>query len=437
MELRGRKILIVGFGKSGQAAARYCLKQGAIVTVTDEKPAEEFKWTADSEQWAGKTYFGEHPLHLFEKADIIVVSPGVSLNIRGLQLARKKGIPIIGEMELILNEIKTPVIAITGTNGKSTVTTLIGEMLREGGKKVLVGGNLGTPLLELLYPDLSAPSAVHCSLITDYLVLEVSSYQLEITPSFKPYIGILLNITPDHLDRYASYQDYIDAKGLIIKNQDQNDFFVFNKDDENAVIISKKSKSKRIGFSVKEPPVEIDLSKAKITGIHNQENIIAASIAANIAGVSWKAIQKTIDTFKGLAHRNQFVREVRGVKFYDDSKGTNVGAVVKSLEGFDSKVILIAGGLDKGGSYDPLRPLVKEKVKSLVLIGAAQKIIANVLGDLTDVVMADSMAAAVREASVRAVSGDIVLLSPECASFDMFKDYADRGNKFAEEVMKL
>jgi UDP-N-acetylmuramoylalanine--D-glutamate ligase len=457
MDIKGKKVLIVGFGRSGLAAAKYCFERGALVTVTDEKPESAFK--KDVAEAFGPasncgglksaaTYFGSHPLHLFEEADVIIPSPGVPLDMEGLKVARKRGVPIMGEMELVISEIKAPIIAITGTNGKSTVTTLIGEMLKEAGKKALVGGNLGTPLIELLRTTSDE------RLTTDFIVLEVSSYQLEITPNFHPHIALLLNITPDHLDRYASYDEYIAAKELIVRNLTAKDHFIYNEEDPLVKKIAKKTKAKKTGFATEEigsrksevrsPTSDfspllltIDLSRAKIKGQHNKENIIAAVLAAGVAGCSAEAVQRVIETFKGLPHRNQFVREVSGVKYFDDSKGTNVGAVVKSLEGFDSKVVLIAGGLDKGGSYDPLRPLIKEKVKALVLIGTAKDKIANELGDLTKVVKAGSMADAVREASALALTGDVVLLSPACASFDMFKDYADRGNKFAEEVKKL
>ncbi|OGQ50269.1 MAG: UDP-N-acetylmuramoylalanine--D-glutamate ligase [Deltaproteobacteria bacterium RIFCSPLOWO2_02_FULL_47_10] len=428
MELKGKKLLVVGFGKSGQATAKYCLEHGANVSVTDEKPLSSFDLSTQALKHLN-TFFGSHPSHIFTEADIIVVSPGVLPTLDGLNAARKKGIPIIGEMELVFDEIAAPIIAITGTNGKSTVTTLIGEILKEAGKKVLVGGNLGTPLIDLI-------SEIDEARTTDYVVLEVSSYQLEITPSFHPKIAVLLNITPDHLDRYANYEEYINAKALIVKNLTVKDYLVYNEDDALVCKIAKGAKAKKIGFS-KEISREIDISRAKITGLHNKENIIAAAKAVSITGCPAEAIQKVINTFTGLPHRNQFVREVNGVKYFDDSKGTNVGAVVKSLEGFDCKVILIAGGLDKGGSYDPLRPLIKERVKALILIGEAREKIARAVGDLTKVVMADSMAAAVGGAAAAASSGDVVLLSPACASFDMFKDYAHRGNVFIEEVMLL
>lgn len=451
MNLKGKKILIVGFGRSGQAAARFCLERGAIVSVTDSRPAKDFDLNTSTLKYLN-TYFGSHPVQIFTDADMIVPSPGVPMTLDGIKAALKMGIPVVGEMELVLDEIKAPIIAITGTNGKSTVTTLIGEMLKEDGKHVLVGGNLGTPLLDMLS---GGPKNI------DFVVLEVSSYQLEITPNFHPHVAVLLNITPDHLDRYGNYEEYIDAKALIARNLTAKDVLVYNEEDPLVVGIAKRAKAKKIGFSAEQnrskksevgskrsdflPPTsylllhlsELDLSRAKITGRHNEENIIAAALSVGAVGCSMKAVQKVIDTFTGLPHRNQLVREVHGVKYYDDSKGTNVGAVVKSLEGFDAKVILIAGGLDKGGSYDPLRPLVKDKVKALILIGAASDKIADALGDLTETIKAGSMSSAVKEAAKRAVAGDVVLLSPACASFDMFKDYAHRGNVFAEEVKKI
>jgi UDP-N-acetylmuramoylalanine--D-glutamate ligase len=432
IELKNKKVLIVGFGRSGQAAARFCLQNGAKVTVTDTRKASEF----DLKGWKDvQTAFGSHPEALFANSDIIVPSPGVPTTLPAIKGAKEKGIPVVGEMELV--DIAAKVIGITGTNGKSTVTTLIGEMLKEQGIKVSVGGNLGTPLLDMVDEMKGAK----------YVVLELSSYQLEITPSLHPHIAVLLNITPDHLDRYPSYDAYISAKSLITRNLTGSDCLVFNQEDEHSAKISRSANCKKIGFSVNAARDSsftlrledgtVDFKKARLVGIHNVENMLAASLAARAAGCSASTIQRVIERFKGLAHRNQFVREVNGVRYFDDSKGTNVGAVVKSLEGFDSKVVLIAGGLDKGGGYEPLRPLVKDKVKALILIGTAKKIIAEALGDLAEVVMAEDMAAAVREAAARAVPGDVVLLSPACASFDMFKDYAERGNIFAKEVEKL
>ena len=426
MELRGKNILIVGLGKSGIAAARFCQRAGAHLTLNDAKPLPEIKLDL-SEFSKAELHFGGHSSEVFSKADIIVVSPGVPLTLPALEVARKAGVTIVGEMELA--DIKSKIVAITGTNGKSTVTTLIGEMLKAGGFKVSVGGNLGTPLLDMMEEVNSA----------DWTVLEMSSYQLEITPSFHPNISLLLNITPDHLDRYSSYEEYIAAKALIAAKQHAGDTFIFNSDDPLVAKIAEGVRCNKIAFSGSLIPSfkGVDFSKAKITGQHNVENLIAATLAAISAGVRPSAIQKVVESFTGLPHRNQFVREFNGVKYFDDSKGTNVGAVVKSLEGFNTKVVLIAGGLDKGGSYDPMKPHVREKVRAMVLIGAATELMAKEFNGLTKVVKARDMAEAVKAAAGLAKNGDVVLLSPACASMDMFKNYAERGDVFANEVRKL
>ncbi len=426
MELRGKKILIVGLGRSGLAAARYCLRSGAEIVLNDARPLSELK--LDLAEFAGAAlHFGSHPEGVFTSADMIVISPGVPLSLAAIEAAKAAGVPVVGEMELA--EISSKIIAVTGTNGKSTVTTLIGEMLKAAGLKVAVGGNLGTPLLEMIDEVNSA----------DWTVLEVSSYQLEITPSFHPDIALLLNVTPDHLDRYSGYEEYVFAKALIAKHQTAYDTFIFNSDDPVVAKISEDVRARKIPFSGRRvPQLEgVDFSKAKISGQHNLENLIAATYAATTAGVANSEIQRVIETFSGLPHRNQFVRELGGVKYFDDSKGTNVGAVVKSLEGFDEKIILIAGGLDKGGGYEPMKPLVKDRVKAMILIGTATELMANEFHGLTKIVRARDMKEAVKFAADEASAGDVVLLSPACASMDMFKNYAERGDVFANEVRKL
>ncbi|PIR17651.1 MAG: UDP-N-acetylmuramoyl-L-alanine--D-glutamate ligase, partial [Deltaproteobacteria bacterium CG11_big_fil_rev_8_21_14_0_20_49_13] len=322
MELKGKKILIVGFGRSGAAAARYCLGQGAKVTVTDTRTEESFDISAlasMSESWQAhelallRTFFGGNPAHLFEEADIIVPSPGVPLELEGIRRARAKKIPIVGEMELVLDKIKAPIIAITGTNGKSTVTTIIGEILKDAGKDVLVGGNLGTPLIELLEGE--AGSERQEAGKTDFVVLEVSSYQLEISPNFHPQVALLLNITPDHLDRYNSMEDYIKAKALIDKNLTEKDVLIYNGSDELVAKIAAASKAKKLPFSLKDqrPFKDIDLNKAIIKGAHNKENLLAALFAVNALGIEPKVAQRVFEKFKGLPHRNQFVREIDGI----------------------------------------------------------------------------------------------------------------------------
>lgn len=427
MNLSGKKILIVGFGRSGQAAARYCALLGAHVTVTDSSPASQFANVMP--QFAAlklMTHFGEHPNSCFQDANLIVVSPGVP-DLPALSEARAKGIPVVGEMELAVREMTAPIVAITGTNGKSTTTALVGHLLKEAGMRVCVAGNIGTPLLDVL-PEAQAAQVV---------VLEVSSYQLETAPSLHPHVAVLLNITPDHLDRYGSMDLYIAAKSLVLRNQSPEDICIYNIGDALVAQLVAAVDVQKVPFSTLKPSVPWGLKDTQLTGVHNFENMIAATLVARALGVSDEMIAAGLKTFTGLPHRLQFVREYRGVKYYDDSKGTNVGAVVKSLEGFHEPVHLIAGGIGKGGGYSDLRALVRERVKTLVLMGQAAQEIQNELGELTETVMVDSMQQAVEAASNRAKAGDVVLLSPACASFDMFKDYADRGNQFVNSVREL
>lgn len=446
-EYANKKILIVGLGRSGLSAAKYLSGRGANITVTDSRSYEELSDQMSSLKGCDIEYHcGSNPSFLFVKSDLIVLSPGVPLNIEGVRLAREMGKEVVCEMELALDEIKGRVIAITGTNGKSTTTALIGEFLKGAGKKMWVGGNLGNPIIG----EISDAKAA------DYVVLEVSSYQLELTPSLRAGIGILLNITPDHLDRYSSFEQYIKAKALIGRNQTKDDHIIYNTDDQIVVSEIENFRSKKLPISVsKELGVgawykknelhlkadgfdfSVDVGLSKLSGIHNRENIAAASLAASLCGVEKKDIERVLTEFNGLSHRLQFVKEVSGVLYYDDSKGTNVGAVKRSLESFDGHVVLIAGGLDKNTGYADLREIVATKVRCIVAIGeAAQKIKAE-LSDATDVILCSSMEAAVNKAREKAREGDVVLLSPACASFDMFKDYAHRGNVFAECVRKL
>lgn len=427
MNLRGKKVLVVGFGRSGQAAARYCAGQGACVTVTDNGPSSQFAEIMPSfAPLQLTTYFGGHPDSCFHEADVIVVSPGVP-DLPQLAEARANGVPVVGELELAVQEISAQVVAITGTNGKSTTTALVGHLLAEGGVRTCVAGNIGTPLLDILHDAQKA----------DVVVLEVSSYQLETTPSLKPHVAILLNITPDHLDRYGSMERYIAAKALLFQNQGPSDVCIYNMDDREVARLATESRARKLPFSTRTPPVAWRLSDTQLTGAHNFENVIAATLAAEALGVSREAIQRGLKSFQGLPHRLQLVRDWRGVKFFDDSKGTNVGAVVKSLEGFLVPVHLIAGGLGKGGGYAELRPVVKEHVKSLILMGQAALEMQRELGDLVPTVIVDSMALAVKAAADRAQPGEVVLLSPACASFDMFRDYADRGDQFCKYVKEL
>ncbi|OGP92570.1 MAG: UDP-N-acetylmuramoylalanine--D-glutamate ligase [Deltaproteobacteria bacterium RBG_16_47_11] len=447
MDLYGKKVLVVGLARTGIATAKFLKTKGSLVTTTEVQPKEKMKEAAQelkgmeiSMEWGG------HQIGTFLKQDVIVVSPGVDLSIEPIQRATEQGVRVVSEIELAYPFIHAPIIAVTGTNGKTTTTLLIGEMLKEDGKRVGVGGNVGEPLV--LFTDGKDR--------WDVLVVEISSFQLEAIEDFRPRISILLNITEDHLDRYARYEDYIEAKVRIFANQNSGDLAILNRDDPIVMQYGEKVKAKKVLFSLREKLGEgafsngqnislrlgreeekYSLSKAPLKGIHNVENMMAALIAARIFGCSKKAIQDVLDRFEGLEHRLEFVREIEGVRFYNDSKGTNVGSVVKSLQSFSGPVILIAGGKDKNGDLSPLKALVRERVKHLILIGEAKERMARELVGQTDTVLAKTMEEAVSLARQKAKEGEVVLLSPACSSFDMFKDYKERGKAFKEAVKKL
>jgi len=411
------------------------------------KPKEEMKEAVQAlEGMDISTEWGGHQTETFLKQDIIVVSPGVDLNIEPIQKAIKHGVRVVSEIELAYHFIHAPIIAVTGTNGKTTTTLLVGEMLKEDGRKVGVGGNVGEPLI--LFADGKDRWEV--------LVVEISSFQLEAIKDFRPRISVLLNITEDHLDRYPRYDDYIEAKVRVFANQNSGDLAVLNRDDPIVMQFREKVKAKKVLFSLKEnlgegafsngqtiflrlgeKGEEYSIAKTPLKGIHNVENMMAALTTARIFGCSKKSIQTVLDRFKGLEHRLEFVREIKGVRFYNDSKGTNVGSVVKSLQSFSEPVTLIAGGKDKNGDLSPLEALIQKRVKHLILIGEAKERMNRELGGLTDTVMAKTMEEAVVLARQKAKGGEVVLLSPACSSFDMFKDYKERGQVFKEAVKRL
>jgi UDP-N-acetylmuramoylalanine--D-glutamate ligase len=473
-DVKGKKVTIVGLARSGVGAANLLSNLGASVTVTDKKNIRELEKFLKKLNPDIKLQLGNHPAELFENTDLIIVSPGVPLNIAPLKAASEKGIKIIGELELAYQIIKgqgegtscPSFLAITGTNGKSTTTALLYEMLKNSGFNAIVGGNIGNALTEEISNFKFQISNFH------YIVAEVSSFQLETIDAFRPKGAAILNITPDHLDRYHSMSDYIDAKCRIFLNQMSGDFLVLNADDPATEEIQRRgnrqwaigngpeifyfSRKKEVkGAFYKDgfirfnmPEVEahglspiaycLDPSTFKIKGVHNIENAMAASLMALLSGCSVDAVISTLETFPGLEHRLEFVREIDGVKFINDSKGTNVGAVIKSLESFSEPVVLIAGGRDKDSDFTILKPLIKEKVKSLVLIGEAKDKIKKAVGDAAkDVFMEDDFKAAVIKAKQAASAGDVVLLSPACASFDMFRDFEDRGRQFKKAVMEL
>ncbi len=448
MELRGRKVLVVGLARTGLATVAFLRAKGSIVSTTEMKPKEEMGEAIRelAERGISQMEWGGHQVETFLHQDLIVVSPGVDLKIEPIQQAQRKGIQVISEIELASRFIQIPIIAVTGTNGKTTTTHLVGAMLKEEGKKVGVGGNVGDPLI--LFADGGDQWEV--------LVAEVSSFQLEGIETFRPRISVLLNITEDHLDRYTSYEEYIEAKARIFVNQTSNDAAVLNADDPIVAGLGGRIKAKKFFFSLRERPGEgvfwdrekilvrfkgteesYSLGKTLLKGVHNVENMMAALATVRIFGASQKAAESVLDRFEGLEHRLEFVREINGVRFFNDSKGTNVGSVVKSLQSFSDPVILIAGGKDKNGDLSPLRGPIKERVKRMILIGEAKERMSRELGGLTETVMSETLEEAVRLAFESAKSGEVVLLSPACSSYDMFKDYKERGKVFKEAVRRL
>ena len=448
LNLKNKNVLVVGLARSGVSALRLLLKEGAKVTVTDTAGKDKLVDAVSRLKGLSISYeLGGHNLETFLNSDLIIISPGVPYKSEYLLKAREKGIPVISEIELAYNLLKPPIIGITGTNGKSTVTTLTGELIKAYKRNVFVGGNLGTALTDAVLSDKKWDAAV----------AEISSFQLETIRDFRPKTAVLLNITPDHLDRYDSMDEYVWAKARIFENQDKSDFAVLNADDAYTSDIIKNIKSDIILFSrlksidrgvyIKGGDIASNISgkdeiviktdELGIKGVHNIENAMASIAAAQLSGCPVEFMRPALKRFAGLEHRLELVKTINGVKYINDSKGTNVGAVVKSLEGFSEPVILIAGGLDKGGDFTPLRGLVKEKVKCLILIGKAKDKIADAVGGLTDTIFASSLEDAVNIASHKADKGDVVLLSPACASFDMFKNYEERGRVFKEAVSRL
>lgn len=454
---------MVGIGRSGIAAAHLLHAKGAQVTLTDHKKESEL-----GEGFSHLTNKGVHvrvgsdyPLML-EQAEYIVLSPGVPSHLEALERARQRGVVVIGELELASMFVTAPIIAVTGTNGKSTTVTLIGQMLERSGKRAFVGGNLGVPLSEALWSMVSESGTSEVTQPSlDVILVEVSSFQLETIDHFHPWVAALLNVSPDHLDRYDSFQDYVKAKTRIFTNQTKRDFAVFNLDNELVKKMIPHSSACPIGFTqgsglgqeveggaswredslvvTFEGRVESICSKQEIRlqGIHNCENAMAAATIGLIAGCSVEHIRDTLQTFPGLEHAMEFVRDRRGVRFINDSKGTNIDATLKALQSFEQPLILIAGGRHKGGDFSQLNGPIRNHVKHVILIGESTHQMHAALGSFDRVSQADSLRAAVDLASEHARSGDVVLFSPACSSFDMFVDYQDRGQQFKKLVREL
>jgi UDP-N-acetylmuramoylalanine--D-glutamate ligase len=449
LNYNGQKILVVGLGKTGMAMVSFLLRQGAQVFVSDSRELPEIEKMVSPFKGVGPPLIvegGGHSISFFLQADLVVVSPGIPLDLPALTAVEQKEIPVIGEIEVFAGFSRTPVVAVTGTNGKTTTTALLNEMLVNSGKKTFLGGNIGRPLMDYILNGEDK----------EIVVAEISSFQLDTTTSFSPRVGLLLNITEDHLDRYPNYQAYIDSKASLFRNQTENTPAVINWDDPICRSIGERlsgpvyyfSRTRQVSqgafFDQNQvivllgPHREVyDLKGFLLPGIHNQENALAAILGARLMGATPAAISRTLLTFKGFGHRVQPVGEIKGIQFIDDSKATNVGAVVKALEGFNQPILLIAGGRDKGGDYLPLKELIHTKVKLLVLIGEAREKMKKQLGLLTKTELAETLEEAVLRAFQQALSGDVVLLSPACSSFDMFRDYVHRGDVFQKTVKQL
>ena len=444
MDLKGKTFLVIGLARTGRECVRFLAQRGAVVRVSDRRAAEDLKPEIETLAGLAVDYRlgGEEPSWL-DGVDFVIPSPGVPRENLFLKQAPARGIPVLSEVELAYRFFGAPLVAVTGTNGKSTTTTLIGEMMKASGREVFLGGNLGAPFVGALSRD------------WDWGVVEISSFQLEWISEFRPRIAVLLNITEDHLDRYSSFADYGAAKERIFEAQSSDDIAIINRDDPLVWRMRERIKARVVSFGFADAPVGVfpaagaivwrdgtnearfSLRRAKLQGVHNLENMMAAVAAAKCAGVDHDSIQRTLETFPGLEHRLEFIREKDGVRYYNDSKGTNVGAVVKSLASFTEPVILLAGGVDKGGDYAPLERGIRERVRRLILFGEAKAVIARALGALTETVLVDDLAAALRDAAAHARAGEVVLLSPACSSFDQFRNYAERGKVFKNLVNEL
>jgi len=444
MELNGKRALVVGLGKSGVASALFMKAHGARVTVSDTKSGDELRNEIPVLLDHGITVeTGGHGDRTFRGQDLIVVSPGVPVDAPPLAQARSLGETVIGEIELAAQFLPGPVMAITGSNGKTTTTTLAGEIMAAAGFPVLVGGNIGTPAISLA--ERAKPDTV--------IVLEISSFQLETIQTFRPKVAVVLNVTPDHLDRHRTFEIYVDAKARIFENQRRSDFAVLNADDPTCVAMAKRTQAQVFWFS-RQKEVDrgtwvrdgdilfrdeagqreiVQVSEIPLKGAHNLENVLAAVCAGALMGCAPKKICQAVHDFKAVEHRLEFVATVGGVDYYNDSKATNVDATIKALESFPANIHLILGGKDKGSDYTVLNDLIRQRVKRIYTIGAAAaKIESQVKG--AEVVHAETLENAIRKAHAVAKSGDVVLLAPACASFDQFKSYEHRGKLFKQIV---
>ncbi|MBW1696001.1 MAG: UDP-N-acetylmuramoyl-L-alanine--D-glutamate ligase [Deltaproteobacteria bacterium] len=441
MDLEKKNILIVGLGVTGLAMARFLTTKGAFVTVTDTATERELASAIPSVKAMGvRMELGGHRKETFTSADMIILSPGVPHRLEPLRLAKEKGVPVWGEIEMAFRFIEEPIIAVTGTNGKTTTTVLLAEMLKASGMTVFVGGNIGTPLIKYVRKGKRA----------QMVVAEVSSFQLDTIETFRPKIGVLLNITEDHLDRYENFDAYANSKARLFENQQSEDLAILNGSDATVMNISRSICSKKwlfnapsetcTGATIEENRIVlhigsgrrqyIDLSQVRLKSSHYAENAAAAGLAALAAGGNLRGISSAIKQFRGLPHRIEYVTTKHGVRFFNDSKATNIDAVQKALISFKQPVILIMGGRNKGGNFETLRAAVRSRVKKLVLMGEAASDIHKVLGRAAPAEIVSTMLQAVYCAKEAASPGDVVLLSPGCTSFDLYRNYEHRGDHF-------
>jgi UDP-N-acetylmuramoylalanine--D-glutamate ligase len=450
MELKNKRVLVVGLGKSGLAAALFLRDRGARVTVSDTRSAAALGDQIPALLEAGiMVEAGGHGLLTFRRQDLIVVSPGVPLDTPEVKNAQQLGLTVIGELELASRFLQGDIVAITGSNGKTTTTTLIGEIFAGAGLKTQVGGNIGLPVIELT-PE-STPGT--------WNILEVSSFQLETTVEFRPKIALVLNITPDHLDRHKTFEAYWAAKARITARQTAEDFLILNAEDPATQRVAAKTKAQIYWFSgarqIKQgtfvhgetlfflaqeggkPEPVLPIAEIPLKGAHNVENVLAAVCAAKLAGIASESIRGTVRAFKAVEHRLEWVKTVHGVEYYNDSKATNIDATLKALASFPGGIHLILGGKDKDSDYTQLAPLLRERAKAVYTIGSAAEKIERELAGVVKIISAGSLDVAVNAASGAAVSGDVVLLAPACSSFDQFENYEHRGRAFRESVQAL
>jgi UDP-N-acetylmuramoylalanine--D-glutamate ligase len=453
MNVAGKKVLVMGAARSGIACAKFLAARGATVALSDAQPLE--KWSAEALVLKSKGVGilpGDVPGWLLDNLDLVVISPGVPTKAIPLRYAERAGAEVIGEVELASRYLKGRIVAITGTNGKTTTTSLIGELLKDAGVPTQVGGNIGTPLISL----------VESSCDDGWTVVELSSFQLETIKEFHPTVAVVLNVTPNHMDRYESFTDYAAAKHRIFMNQVPGDVAILNADDEIVSSWASGLRAHVTSFSVEQQLAEglflrgreivsrnatrervlLMSDEMKLRGRHNVENVLAALAAGLACGAAPDSMRQTIRRFEPVEHRLEFVSEIDGVKFYNDSKATSVDATLKALEAFAGdeeagKIVLILGGRGKKAPYAPLASLLQKKARKLILIGEDAETIANELGNFAPSERANDLKDAVTQSFQAAQPGDIVLLAPACASFDMFESFEHRGKVFKEEVQGL